>query len=230
MLCRMRSTRLCLVLVAALVFVAAGCKKTAEGAKVPPPPAPKPSLDKPQTLSERAPEVFRAKFATSKGDFVMEVHRDWAPLGADRFFNLVKYGYYNDVRFFRVVRGFMAQIGIHGKPEMNSIWREQRIADDPVKKSNLRAFASFATAGPGTRTTQFFISYSDNSRLDGMGFAPFGQVTSGMEVVDALYAEYGEGAPQGRGPNQNRIQNEGNPYLLRDFPQLDHVKEATILP
>jgi peptidyl-prolyl cis-trans isomerase A (cyclophilin A) len=125
----------------------------------------------------------------------------------------------------------MAQIGIHGKPELNAIWREQHIADDPVKKSNLRGFVSFATAGPGTRTTQFFINYADgNSRLDTMGFAPFGQVVSGMEVVEALYADYGEGAPQGRGPNQGRIQNEGNVYLMRDFPQLDYVKEATILP
>jgi peptidyl-prolyl cis-trans isomerase A (cyclophilin A) len=175
--------------------------------------------------------VYRAKFATSRGDFVIEVHRDWAPLGADRFFNLVKTGYYNDTRFFRVVRGFMAQIGIHGKPELNAIWREQRIADDPVRQSNQRGFVSFATAGPGTRTTQFFINYSDgNSRLDSMGFAPFGRVVSGMEIVDALYGDYGEGAPQGRGPDQNRIQNEGTAYLLRDFPHLDYVKEATILP
>jgi peptidyl-prolyl cis-trans isomerase A (cyclophilin A) len=194
-------------------------------------PGQKASLDKPESLTDKAPDVYRARFATSKGDFVIEVHRDWAPQGADRFFNLVKYGYYNETRFFRVVSGFMAQIGIHGKPEMNTVWREQRIADDPVKKSNLRGFVSFATAGPGTRTAQFFVNYADaNSRLDTMGFAPFGQVTSGMEIVDSLYAEYGEGAPQGRGPHQGRIQSEGNAYLLRDFPQLDYVKEATILP
>jgi peptidyl-prolyl cis-trans isomerase A (cyclophilin A) len=194
-------------------------------------PAQKASLDKPESLTDKAPDVYRARFATSKGDFVIEVHRDWAPQGADRFFNLVKYGYYNETRFFRVVSGFMAQIGIHGKPEMNTVWREQRIADDPVKMSNLRGFVSFATAGPGTRTAQFFVNYADaNSRLDTMGFAPFGQVTSGMEIVDSLYAEYGEGAPQGRGPHQGRIQSEGNAYLLRDFPQLDYVKEATILP
>lgn len=188
-------------------------------------------MDKPESMTEKAPDLYRARFATSKGDFVIEVHRDWAPTGADRFFNLVKTGYYNETRFFRVVRGFMAQIGIHGKPEMNSIWRDQRIADDPVRQSNARGFVSFATAGPNTRTTQFFINFTDaNRRLDTMGFAPFGQVTSGMEVVDALYAEYGEGAPQGRGPDQGRIQGEGNAYLLRDFPQLDYVKEATILP
>jgi peptidyl-prolyl cis-trans isomerase A (cyclophilin A) len=233
MLAPMRTTSFCLLTISALFLLSAGCKKSAEGASAPKPAAPavKPSIDKPQTLNERASDVYRARFATSKGDFVIEVHRDWAPLGADRFFNLVKYGYYNDTRFFRVVSGFMAQIGIHGKPDMNTIWREQRIADDPVKKSNLRGFVSFATAGPGTRTTQFFINFADgNSRLDGMGFAPFGQVVSGMEIVNALYAEYGEGAPQGRGPHQGRIQDEGNAYLVRDFPQLDYVKEATILP
>jgi len=213
--------------------LSAGCKKSAEGAAAAKAPAAtaKASIDKPQTLTERAGDLYRARFSTSRGDFVIEVHRDWAPLAADRFFNLVKYGYYNETRFFRVVRGFMAQIGISGKPELNATWREQRIADDPVKKSNLRGFVSFATAGPGTRTTQFFINYVDgNSRLDSMGFAPFGQVVSGMDIVDALYAEYGEGAPQGRGPSQGRMQEEGNAYLQRDFPQLDYVKEATILP
>jgi peptidyl-prolyl cis-trans isomerase A (cyclophilin A) len=196
-----------------------------------PAPAVKAQLDKPSTLTERAKDVYQAKFVTSKGDFVVEVHRDWAPVGADRFYNLVKNGYYNDTRFFRVVKGFMAQIGIHGNPDMNAAWRDARIADDPVVKSNVRGYVSFATAGPNTRTTQFFINYSDgNSRLDGMGFAPFGQVMSGMDVVDALYGEYGEGAPQGRGPHQGRIQAEGNAYLMRDFPQLDYVKEATILP
>jgi peptidyl-prolyl cis-trans isomerase A (cyclophilin A) len=236
MLRRMRKASLFLVAIPLCLALVTACKKSAEGAsaKTPtatPAAAVKPSLDKPQTLTERAKDVYRAKFTTSKGDFVIEVHRDWAPLGADRFYNLVKNGYYNETRFFRVVRGFMAQIGIHGSPNMNAIWRDERIADDPVVKSNLRGFVSFATAGPGTRTTQFFINYNDgNSRLDGMGFSPFGQVVSGMDVVDALYAEYGEGAPQGRGPSQARIQSEGNAYLMRDFPQLDYVKEATILP
>jgi peptidyl-prolyl cis-trans isomerase A (cyclophilin A) len=224
-----------LVFVAGSLSAATGCKKN-EGASTSAATAaikaaPKPSLERPETLSEKAPDLFRAKFATSKGDFVIEVHRDWAPQGADRFFNLVKTGYYNDTRFFRVISGFMAQIGIHGKPELNAIWREQRIPDDPVTKSNLRSFVTFATGGPNTRTTQFFINFADsNARLDSMGFAPFGQVVSGMNVVDALYADYGEGAPQGRGPSQNRLQTEGNAYLARDFPQLDFVKEATVLP
>jgi peptidyl-prolyl cis-trans isomerase A (cyclophilin A) len=226
----MRPTIVGLVSVAVSFALLLGCKKSAEARAIPV-RAQKASLDKPESLDEKAPDVYRARFATSKGDFVIEVHRDWAPFGADRFYNLVKNGYYNETRFFRVVRGFMAQIGISGKPELNAIWRDQRIADDPVKKSNLRGFVSFATAGPGTRTTQFFINFVDgNSRLDGMGFAPFGQVSSGMDVVDSLYAEYGEGAPQGRGPSQGRLQSEGNAYLLRDFPQLDYVKEATILP
>jgi peptidyl-prolyl cis-trans isomerase A (cyclophilin A) len=226
----MRLTIIGLLSVVLSVASVSACKKSPAPREIPV-PAQKASLDKPESLTDKAPDVYRARFATSKGDFVIEVHRDWAPQGADRFFNLVKYGYYNETRFFRVVSGFMAQIGIHGKPEMNTVWREQRIADDPVKMSNLRGFVSFATAGPGTRTAQFFVNYADaNSRLDTMGFAPFGQVTSGMEIVDSLYAEYGEGAPQGRGPHQGRIQSEGNAYLLRDFPQLDYVKEATILP
>jgi peptidyl-prolyl cis-trans isomerase A (cyclophilin A) len=218
-------------------LLACACKKSTETptAAVPaaaPAPAAPPSLDKPKTLNLKAPDTYHAKLATSKGDFVIEVHRDWAPHGADRFYNLVKAGYYNDTRFFRVVSGFMAQIGIHGKPELNAIWRDEQIPDDPVVKSNKRGFVTFAKTGaPNSRTTQFFINYDDdNSRLDTMGFSPFGQVTSGMEVVDKLYAEYGEGAPQGRGPSQGRIQSEGNAYLMRDFPQLDYVKEATILP
>lgn len=229
----MRRTLLTFLVVPLCLGLSASCKKSVESAPpvASPAPAAKASLDKPQTLTERAKDVYQAKFVTSKGDFVIEVHRDWAPVGADRFYNLVKNGYYNDTRFFRVVKGFMAQIGIHGSPEMNTAWRDARIADDPVVKSNVRGYVSFATAGPNTRTTQFFINYSDgNSRLDGMGFAPFGQVMSGMDVVDALYGEYGEGAPQGRGPHQGRIQAEGNAYLMRDFPQLDYVKEATILP
>jgi peptidyl-prolyl cis-trans isomerase A (cyclophilin A) len=125
----------------------------------------------------------------------------------------------------------MVQIGIHGKPEVNAVWRNQQILDDPVVKSNTRGFVTFAKTGaPNSRTTQFFINFGDNSNLDGMGFAPFGQVTSGMEAVDALFAGYGDAAPRGQGPNQERMQGEGNAYLLREFPRLDYVKQATILP
>jgi len=180
-------------------------------------------------MSERAPAAFRAQFETSAGTFVVEVQRDWAPLGADRFYNLVRSGYYDDVRFFRVVSGFMAQFGIHGDPQVSTAWRDQRIPDDPVRASNTRGMVSFATAGPGTRTTQLFINYGDNARLDGMGFAPFGRVVDGMDVVDRLYAAYGEGAPRGRGPDQGRLQAEGNVYLGRDFPRMDYIKRATII-
>jgi peptidyl-prolyl cis-trans isomerase A (cyclophilin A) len=183
----------------------------------------------PAFLHERAPARFRARFETSAGTFVIEGHRDWAPLGADRFYNLVKSGFFDGVRFFRVISGFMAQFGIHGDPQVSVAWRTQQIPDDPVVQSNRRSTVSFATAGPGTRTTQIFINYRDNTRLDGMGFAPFGQVVEGMDVVDRLYAGYGEGAPGGLGPDQSRIEAEGNAYLGREFPKLDEVRHATII-
>jgi cyclophilin family peptidyl-prolyl cis-trans isomerase len=179
--------------------------------------------------TEAAPAVYRARFATSAGDFVIEVHRDWAPRGADRFYELVKGGYFDGQRFFRVLSGFMAQFGIHGDPKVSATWRERRIPDDPVLQSNTRGMVSFATAGPNTRTTQVFINYANNASLDGMGFAPFGRVVEGMEVVDRLFAGYGEGAPRGRGPDQGRIQAEGNAYLEHEFPKLDSVKRATIV-
>jgi peptidyl-prolyl cis-trans isomerase A (cyclophilin A) len=187
-----------------------------------------PSLANPAALTEQAPATYRARFDTSKGVFVIQVHRAWAPRGADRFYNLVKNGFYDNVRFFRVLSGFMAQFGINGDPALMAKWRVARIADDPVKQSNGRGSISFATAGPGTRTTQVFINFGNNGALDRMGFAPFGQVVSGMNVVDALYAGYGEGAPQGNGPDQNRIQMEGNRYLSHDFKRLDYIKKATI--
>jgi cyclophilin family peptidyl-prolyl cis-trans isomerase len=176
-----------------------------------------------------APDTFRARFETSAGTFVIQVHRAWAPLGADRFYHLVRSGYYDDVRFFRVISGFMAQFGIHGDPAVSATWRTQRIPDDPVNRTNVRGTVSFATAGPGTRTTQVFINYGDNSRLDAMGFSPFGQVVEGMDVVDRLYSAYGEGAPRGRGPDQGRLQAEGNAYLRRAFPNLDYVRRATVV-
>ncbi len=193
-------------------------------------PAHSQNLGNPAALKEQAPAVYKVEFDTSMGPFVIEVHRDWAPNGADRFYNLVKNGFYDNVRFFRVVEGFMAQFGINGDPKVSSIWREARIKDDPVRISNKRTFVTFATAGPNTRTTQVFISFSDNSNLDSQGFAPFGQVVSGMKVVDALYNGYGEGAPNGRGPDQGRVQKEGNAYLANSFPNLDYVKKATIVP
>jgi peptidyl-prolyl cis-trans isomerase A (cyclophilin A) len=185
-------------------------------------------LTNPAALREQAPATYRVDFDTSKGPFVIEVHRDWAPNGADRFYNLVKNGFYDNARFFRVIQGFMVQFGINGDPKISAVWREARIKDDPVRISNKRTFVTCATAGPNTRTTQVFINYGDNRNLDEMGFAPFGQVVSGMKVVDALYSGYGEGAPQGRGPEQGRLQAEGNQYLARGFANLDYIKKATL--
>jgi peptidyl-prolyl cis-trans isomerase A (cyclophilin A) len=175
------------------------------------------------------PPTFRARFETSAGVFTIQVHTDWAPQGADRFYTLVKSGYYDDARIFRVVPGFMAQFGISGDPKVWAVWRGRRIPDDPVRQSNTRGMVSFATAGPNTRTAQIFINFGNNSMLDGEGFAPFGQVVEGMDVVDRLFAGYGDGPPQGRGPDQMRIWAQGNVYLQRDFPKLDYIKKATIV-
>lgn len=185
-------------------------------------------LRNPAALNEQAPPTYKANFDTSKGRFVIQVTRAWAPRGADRFYNLVKNGYYDDVRFFRVIPNFMAQFGIHGNPSVMAAWRAARIQDDPVKQSNLRGYVVFATAGPNTRTTQIFINFKDNSGLDKQGFAPFGEVVEGMDIVDQIYSGYGEGAPRGKGPDQGRLNAEGNAYLMKDFPRLDYIKSATI--
>jgi|SRR6185503_2413259 len=187
-------------------------------------------LANPAMLNQMAPETYRAKFETTKGDFVIEVTRAWAPQAADRFFNLVKNGFYDDCRFFRVVYGFMAQWGIHGDPAVAAAWRNAAIPDDAVKQSNKRGYVSFAMAGPNSRTTQVFISYADkNMVLDAQGFAPFGQVVEGMDVVNKLFSGYGEAAPKGHGPEQDKIQKEGNAYLAKAFPKLDSIKKATIV-
>src|SRR6476660_3975105 len=167
------------------------------------------NLANPAGLREQAPAVYKAKFDTTKGVFVIEVTREWAPLGADRFYNLVKNGFYDDIRFFRVISGFMVQFGIHGDPKVSAPWREAQLKDDPVKQSNKRGYITYAMAGPNTRTSQVFINFGDNANLDSSGFAPFGRVASGMDVVDKLNPEYGEGAPNGRGPDQSRMQREG---------------------
>jgi peptidyl-prolyl cis-trans isomerase A (cyclophilin A) len=186
------------------------------------------NLSNPAALKEQAPASYKVRFDTSKGVFEVQVNRAWAPQGADRFYNLVKNGFYDNVRFFRVISGFMVQFGINGTPAVMAAWRDAQIPDDPVTQSNKRGMITFATSGPNSRTTQVFINFADNSRLDGTGFAPFGQIVSGMNVVDALNAEYGEGAPRGRGPDQGRMQQEGNAYLAKDFAKLDYVKKATI--
>jgi peptidyl-prolyl cis-trans isomerase A (cyclophilin A) len=188
------------------------------------------ALKNPAGLKEMAPAMYKVDFDTSVGMFVVEVHRDWSPNGADRFYNLVKSGFYNDVRFFRVIPGFMVQFGIHGDPSVASVWQPARIQDDKVTQSNKRGYITFATAGPNTRTTQVFINFGDNAGLDSQGFSPFGRVTKGMDVVDKIYSAYGEGPPRGRGPDQGRIQGEGNAYLTKDFPKMDYIKKAMIEP
>jgi peptidyl-prolyl cis-trans isomerase A (cyclophilin A) len=191
--------------------------------------AARPSLLKPSSLSEQAPATFKAKFTTTKGDFVVEVTRAWAPLGADRFYNLVKNHFYDGAAFFRVLPGFVAQFGLSARPEISRVWASATIKDDPVTQSNLQGYLTFATAGRNTRTTQLFINLADNQNLDGMGFAPFGKVTEGMDVVQQFYGGYGEGAPSGNGPNQSRITNEGKAYLDKSFPLLDSIKTAVIV-
>ena len=191
-------------------------------------PASAASLGDPSSLNARAPESYKAKFETSKGAFVIQVTRSWAPNGADRFYNLVKNGFFDDARFFRVIDGFMVQFGISGNPDVSAAWTNATIPDDPVRESNARGTVTFATAGPNTRTTQVFINFNNNSMLNGQGFAPFGKVVSGMNVVDSFYKGYGEGAPRGNGPNQVLLKSQGNAYLLTQFPKLDYIKKATI--
>lgn len=178
---------------------------------------------------ERAPQLYTARFETSKGPLAIEVHRDWAPLGADRFYNLTKNGYYNDCRFFRVIDSVLAQSGIHGNPVVQLAWNHARIPDDPVKASNKRGYVTLAQAGPDSRTTQFFVNLADNSAtFDRRGFAPIGVIVSGMESAERLYSGYGDGAPRGVGPAQSRIAAEGNAYLAADFPKLDYIKKVTV--
>jgi peptidyl-prolyl cis-trans isomerase A (cyclophilin A) len=180
-------------------------------------------LRNPAALTEQAPATFSAAFDTSKGRFVVEVHREWAPRGADRFYNLVKSGFFNDVRFFRVIGGQLAQFGMHGDPAVQEAWRDAEIPDDPVRHGNTRGSVSFASRGPNTRTTQLFINLRDNSGYDRLGFSPFAEVVSGMDVVDRLYSEYEER------PEQPLIDEEGNAYLTREFPNLDYVQKAVLV-
>jgi len=187
------------------------------------------SLLDPSRATERAPDRFRVRFETTKGPFVIEVKREWAPRGADRFYNLVRAGYYDDVAFFRVIDGFMVQFGINGDPRVNAAWQGARIPDDPVTQSNRRGMVTYAMAGPDTRTTQLFINFGDNKGLDSQGFAPFGGVVEGLAVVDSLYSGYGEGAPRGMGPDQGRAQAEGNAYLRGSFPRMDFVRTARVV-
>lgn len=188
------------------------------------------ALLRPSLLKEKAPESYQVIFSTTKGDFTVTVTRAWAPKGADRFYNLVKHHFYDNASFFRVLTGFVAQFGLSAHPPVNAAWDKATITDDPITQSNKKYYLTFATAGANTRTTQVFINLADNPRLDGMGFAAFAQVTDGMNVVDNLYAGYGEGAPSGGGPDQNEIEKQGKPYLDKGWPKLDSIKTAKLVP
>jgi peptidyl-prolyl cis-trans isomerase A (cyclophilin A) len=182
-----------------------------------------PALLHPATLKAKAPDVFEVKFATTKGDFVVQVTRAWAPIGADRVDNLVKHGFYNDASFFRIVPNFVVQFGLSGDPAVNKAWEGTTMKDDPVTQSNRPGYLTFATAGPNTRTTQLFINLGNNGGLDGQGFAPFGVVTSGMDVVQKLYSGYGER------PDQHLITTQGKAYVEKNFPDIDSIKTATVV-
>jgi peptidyl-prolyl cis-trans isomerase A (cyclophilin A) len=186
-------------------------------------------LLRPALLTAKAPATYQVKFTTTKGDFVLSVTRAWAPLGADRFYNLVRHHFYDNTSFFRVLKGFVVQWGISAYPPVSAAWSHAPIKDDPVVQSNLRGYITYAMGGPNTRTTQVFINLVDNKRLDSMGFSAFGQVTEGMDVVEALYAGYGEGGPDGQGPEQDKIERLGKPYLDKGFDKLDSIKTTTLI-
>jgi len=220
-------TRSASTLVIALVTVlAAGCGSDEPAAQAPRQVV-SPLLT-PKRLTETAPASFRVRLETSEGDVVIQVTRAWAPLGADRFYNLVKNGFYDDTRVYRVLDGFMAQFGMNGDPRVNIAWRNAIIVDDPVTQSNTRGRVAFAKGGPNSRTTELFISYRDNSTLDERGFAPLGEVVEGMDVVDRFYSGYGDGPPRGEGPYQAQVQAQGNAYLDASFPDLTKILSAKV--
>lgn len=218
--------------VAAAAQTPAPAKKPATAAKAPATARTPydPALLHPETLRAKAPAEYDVKFVTTAGEFTVKVTRAWAPNGADRFYNLVRHHFYDGASFFRVLSGFMAQFGLSAYPEVNKAWENANIKDDPLVQSNHRGFVTFATAGPNTRTTQVFVSFGNNEALDRQGFTPFAVVSDGMDVVDKLYSGYGEGAPDGHGPDQGLIGNRGRAYLEKSFPKLDSIRSATIVP
>lgn len=219
-----------LTLVCSALLVAQPAKTGAAskaGAKTAPAPAAR-NLLNPAALRATAPAEYKVKFTTTKGDVVVEVHRDWSPNGADRFYNMVRAGYFDGVRFFRAVKGFMVQFGISPRVDVNRAWLNAKIKDDPAKPgiSNLRGYVSFASAGPNTRTTQVFINLVDNQRLDPMGFTPFGKVVEGMENIDNFYTGYGEATTN----DQGNILNGGEAYLAKKWPMTDKILTARVEP
>ena len=210
-----------LAICATVFLVLTGCSSPDDGKKAAATTAP--------AKKEPAPDIFHVKLDTSKGAVDIEVHRDWAPAGADHFYQLVKTGFYDNARFFRVVRGFVVQFGINGDPKTNSLWSNAALRDDPVKQQNVKGSVTYAMGGPNSRTTQLFINLRDNHKnLDSKGFAPIGKVVDGMDVVESLYGFYGEIAPSGQGPDAGMIQQQGNEYLDAHFPRLDFIKKAIV--
>jgi peptidyl-prolyl cis-trans isomerase A (cyclophilin A) len=210
-----------LALSAAVCLALAGCSSSDDRKKA--------ETTAASAAKEPVPDVFHVKLDTSKGMVDIEVHRDWAPAGAAHFHQLVKSGFYDGARFFRVVRGFVVQFGINGDPQTNAMWANAMFPDDPVKEHNVTGTVSYAMRGPNTRNTQLFINLADNRKsLDSQGFAPIGKVVDGMPVVLDLYSSYGEMAPRGQGPDPIRIQQQGNDYLDTHFPRLDYIKKATV--
>jgi peptidyl-prolyl cis-trans isomerase A (cyclophilin A) len=192
----------------------------------PPPEEPKKAAAAPK--KETAPDIFVVHLDTSKGPVEIEVHRDWAPIGADHFYTLVKLGFYDGTRFFRVVRNYVVQFGINGDPKNNRLWSSFTLADDPVKQRNRKGTLTYAMRGPHSRSTQLFINLKDNLALDKDGFAPIGKVTGGMDVVESFYNSYGDMPPRGQGPDATQIEIHGNEYLQNRFPRLDYIRKAVI--
>ncbi len=206
-----------------MLLMLAGCSSSDEAKKEEPK---KEAVAPPK--QEQAPDVFKIHLDTSKGEVVIEMHRDWAPIGVDHLYNLVKLGFYDGDYFFRYIRRFIVQFGINGDPKINNTWRNVNLQDDPVTHSNVRGTLTYATAGPRTRSTQLFINLGNNAGLDKQGFTPLGKVIGGMEVIDSLYSSYGEMPPDGQGPDPGKIEIQGNEYLTSHFPRLDYIKKATI--
>ena len=187
-----------------------------------------PAMLDPSQATEEAPAVFRAKFATTKGDFIVEAHRDWSPNGVDRFYNLIKIGYFKDIVIFRAIPKFMWQFGIHGDPNVNEKWAESKIKDDPSKPSisNTEGYLTFAKTGaPNSRSVQFFVNLGSNGFLDKQGFTPFAKVINGMDVVRKVNTEYGENSPE----VQRSFQQLGNDYILKKYPNLDKIASVTLI-
>lgn len=225
------STRLTATIGLTVSAVAGGCRAARPDSDVPSPAERRALLLQPNAAywSEPAPARFDVTVETTQGQFVIAVDRALAPRGADRFYRLVRAGYFDDSRFFRVVPGFIAQFGIPADPAISRVWKDRAMRDDSARASNVRGMIAYAMTGPNTRTTQLFISLVDNSRIDVQGFAPIGRVASGMDVVDRIYGGYGESAGGGmRAGHQDRMMNEGNQHLDRDYPRLDRLIRARI--